>query len=358
MLYAVIMAGGSGTRFWPLSRSSTPKHLLTIVSERPLIADCVDRFKGALPPENILVVTTVEQAPAIRSLLAELPPDNIVAEPVGRDTAACIGYAACIVRRRDPDAVMAVLPSDHVITPTEGFLEGLAAAEELVGKIGGLVTFGIRPSWPNTGMGYIQRGPQTDTIRGFKVFRLMRFREKPSLDLAQQFIDSGEFYWNSGIFVWRAATILEEIEKYMPEHHRLLSQIVAASGTSGEQKTVEAVYPKFPRISIDFGVMEMAKTVHVIEADYDWDDVGSWTAVPKHHPLDLHGNTVLADFEGVNTSDCIIVGEPGHLITAVGVGKLIVVHTPDATLVCHRDHAGDVKKLVETLQKKGRTDVL
>ena len=358
MLYAVIMAGGSGTRFWPLSRSSTPKHLLTIVSERPLIAECVDRFKGFIPPENILVVTTVEQADAIRGTLSEIPPDNVIAEPVGRDTAACIGYAACVVRHRNPEAVMAVLPSDHVITPTERFMESLLAAEELVGKVGGLVTFGIRPSWPHTGMGYIQRGPQADTINNFKIFRLMRFREKPSLDLAQQFIDSGEFYWNSGIFVWKAATILEEIEKYMPEHHRLLSQIVPVIGTPEQEKVVASVYPRFPRISIDFGVMEMARTVHVIESDYEWDDVGSWTAIPKHHPLDMHGNTVLADFEGVNTADCIIVGEPGHLITGVGIRKLIIVHTPDATLVAYRDAAGDVKKLVEQLQKKGRTDVL
>jgi mannose-1-phosphate guanylyltransferase len=358
MLYAVIMAGGSGTRFWPLSRSSTPKHLLTIVSERPLIAECVDRFKGYVPPENILVVTTAEQAAAIRSTLSEIPPDNVIAEPVGRDTAACIGYAACLVRHRDPQAVMAVLPSDHVITPTERFMESILAGEELAGKVGGLVTFGIRPSWPHTGMGYLQRGPQVDTINNFKVFRLMRFREKPSVDLAQQFIDSGEFYWNSGIFVWKAATILEEIEKYMPEHHRLLSQIGPVVGTPEQEEVVAAVYPKFPRISIDFGVMEMARTVHVIESDYEWDDVGSWTAIPKHHPMDLHGNTVLADFEGVNTTDCIIVGEPGHLITGVGIHKLIIVHTPDATLVAFRDASGDVKKLVEQLQKKGRTDVL
>lgn len=358
MLHVVIMAGGSGTRFWPLSRSGMPKHLLTIVSERPLIAECVGRFRGAVPAANIFVVTTAEQAQAIRGVLPELPPENVIAEPVGRDTAACIGYAATIVHRRSPDAVMAVLPSDHVISPTERFLESLAAAEEVIGKFGGLVTFGIRPSWPNTGMGYIQRGPLIETVKGFKVHKLMRFREKPSVDLAQQFIDSGEFYWNSGIFVWKAATILEEIEKYMPEHHRLLSQISQAWGSPEEERVVAEIYPKFPRISIDFGVMELARTVHVIEADYEWDDVGSWTAIPRHHPTDMHGNTVLADFEGVNASDCIVVGEPGHLITAVGVGKLVIVHTPDATLVCHRDAAGDVKKLVEAIQKKGRKDVL
>ena len=267
MLYAVIMAGGSGTRFWPLSRSSTPKHLLTIVSEKPLIAECVDRFQGAVPPENVFVVTTAEQADAIAAVLSDIPRENIIAEPVGRDTAACIGYAACVVRHRDPEAVMAVLPSDHVITPTERFQESLFAAVEVAEKQGGLVTFGIRPSWPNTGMGYIQRGPQVETINGFKVFRLSRFREKPSLDLAQQFIDSGEFYWNSGIFVWKAQTILDEIEKYMPEHHKLLAQICPAIGTPDQQRVAAELYPKFQRISIDFGVMEMAKTVHVIEAD-------------------------------------------------------------------------------------------
>jgi mannose-1-phosphate guanylyltransferase len=358
MLYTVIMAGGSGTRFWPLSRSSTPKHLLTIVSNKPLIAECVDRFEGTVPPERIFIVTTAEQAQAIRDVLPQLPPENIVVEPVGRDTAACIGYAACLVRRRDNDGVMVVLPSDQVISPTERFMQSLAGAEELVQKVGGLVTFGIRPSWPNTGMGYIHRGAPEESVRGLKVFRLDRFREKPSRDLAQQFIDTGEYYWNSGIFVWKASAILAEIERYMPDHHRLLGMIDAGLGTPMEKTIIDEVYPQFPRISIDFGVMEAARTVHVIEADYDWDDVGAWTAIPKHHPTDLHGNTVLADFEGVNASDCIVVGTPGHLITAVGVGKLIIVHTPDATLVCHRDAAGDVKKLVEELKKKGRTDVL
>lgn len=358
MLYAVIMAGGSGTRFWPLSRANTPKHVLTIVSEKPLIAECAERFQGSLPPERILVVTTADQAGAIRGLLPQIPEDNIIVEPVGRDTAACIGFAACVVRHRDPEAVMAVLPSDHVISPEPRFVESLAAAEKTVLERGGLVTFGIRPSWPHTGMGYIHRGEHLDTVNAFRVFRLRRFREKPNLDLAQQFIDTGEYYWNSGIFVWKAATILEEIEKYMPEHHQLLSNICAALGTPDEQKVIEETYPKFQRISIDFGVMEMSRTVFVIEADYDWDDVGSWTAIPKHHPTDLHGNTVLADFEGVNTSDCIVVADRGHLIATVGVEKLVVVHTPDATLVCSRDAASDVKKLVERLQKIGHTDVL
>ena len=358
MLYVVIMAGGSGTRFWPLSRSSTPKHLLTIVSEKPLIAECIDRFAGTIPPERILVVTTAEQAASIRQILPQLPAENVVAEPVGRDTAACIGYAACLVRHRDPDALMAVLPSDHVISPARRFIESLQAAQETVLKMNGLVTFGIRPSWPHTGMGYIHRGEPVDVVNGFKVFRLRRFREKPNLELAQQFIDTGEYYWNSGIFVWRASTILDEIEEYMPEHHRLLTNIAAAFDTPDEQKVLEENYPKFQRVSIDFGVMEMARTVFVVEADYEWDDVGSWVAIPKHHPMDLHGNTVLADFEGINASDCIVVGERGHLVAAVDVQKLVIVHTPDATLVCSRESSGDVKKLVEHLRKTGHTDVL
>ena len=358
MLYVAIMAGGSGTRFWPLSRASNPKHLLTVVSEKPLIVECVERLEGDVPPERILVVTTDEQAGPIRSLLPSLPEENILVEPVGRDTAACIGYAALKVRQRDPDAVMAVLPSDHVISPTRRFLETLHAAEQKVLADDGLVTFGIRPSWPHTGMGYIHRGNQTDTIDGCNVFQLLRFREKPNTDLAQQFIDTGEYFWNSGIFVWKASTILAEIEKHMRPHHVILQTIASALGTPDEQRLTEENYSNFPRISIDFGVMERAESVFVIEADYDWDDVGSWVAIPKHHPVDLHGNTVLADFECVDAQDCIVVGERGHLITAVGVEELIIVHTPDATLVAHRDNAGEVKRLVEHLRKKGRTDVL
>ena len=184
MLYAVVMAGGSGTRFWPLSRRSTPKHMLTIVSEKPLIAECVNRFEGSIPPEQVLVVTTAEQAGAIREILPQIPEDNVIVEPVGRDTAACIGFAACIVRHRDPEAVMAVLPSDHIISPARRFLEGITAAEQIALEQQGLVTFGIRPSWPHTGMGYIHRGEPLDSINGFKVFRLRRFREKPNFGVA------------------------------------------------------------------------------------------------------------------------------------------------------------------------------
>ncbi|HUU43500.1 MAG TPA: mannose-1-phosphate guanylyltransferase [Planctomycetota bacterium] len=358
MLYVVIMAGGRGTRFWPLSRTLTPKHLLTIVSEKPLIAECVERFHGSVPPERVLIVTTADQTDAIRRIVPQVPAENIIIEPVGRDTAACIGYAAAVVRHRDPEAVMAVLPSDHVIRPAERFVESLMTAEQWVLQREGLVTFGIRPSWPHTGMGYIHRGEQLDTLNGFPVYRLRRFREKPNLELAQQFIDTGEYYWNSGIFVWKAATILAEIAEHMSEHHALLEEIAAALGTPDAQRVIDATYPKFQRISIDFGVMEKAQTVFVVEADYDWDDVGAWVAIPKHHPVDFHGNTVLADFEGVGAQDCIIVGERGHVVAAVGVEKLIIVHTPDATLVCDRDKCGDVKKLVEHLRKKGRTDVL
>jgi mannose-1-phosphate guanylyltransferase len=358
MLYAVIMAGGAGTRFWPLSRSSTPKHLLTIVSDKPLIADCVERFEGLLPSQNLFIVTTAEQATAIRSLLPQLPPANIIVEPEGRDTAACIGLAALIVRRRDPEAVMAVLPSDHVISPLSRFIATLLAAEKKVLRDNGLVTFGVVPSWPNTGMGYINRGELVEVIDGCKVFRLRQFREKPSVEVAQQYIDTGEYYWNSGIFVWKAQTILREIGEFMPEHAKLLSTIEAALDTPDEEKVTRETYAKFRRTSIDFGVMEKARDVYVIEVDYEWDDVGSWTAIPKHHPLDLHGNTVLADFEGLDAKDCIIVGGPGHLITAVGVEKLIIVHTPDATLVVSLDKAGEVKRLVEKLKQKGRTDVL
>jgi len=358
MLYAVIMAGGRGTRFWPLSRASTPKHLLTIVSEKPLISESVDRFQGSIPPDRVMIVTTADQVDAICELVPEVPQENVIIEPVGRDTAACIGFAASVVRHRDPEAVMAVLPSDHVISPAERFVESLMSAEQWVLQRDGLVTFGIRPSWPHTGMGYIHRGELLETVNGFKVHRLRRFREKPNIELAQQFIDTGEYYWNSGIFVWKASTILREIEQHMPEHHALLEKIAAALGTPDQQQAIDENYPKFQRISIDFGVMELARTVFVMEADYEWDDVGSWTAIPKHHPTDLHGNTVLGDFEGVNATDNIVVGERGHLITAVGVSKLVIVHTGDATLVATRDACGEVKKLVDQLREAGRTDVL
>ncbi len=358
MLYPVIMAGGAGTRFWPLSRSSTPKHLLTIVSEQPLIVETVERFAASVPFDRIFIATTAEQAPAIRDLIPGIPADNVIVEPTGRDTAACIGYAAAVVHRRDDEAVMAVLPSDHVISPVERFVEGLLAAEKIAVEQNALVTFGIRPTFPHTGMGYIHRGEKLDDVDGFTVHRLRRFREKPNVEMAQQFLSTGEYYWNGGIFVWKTSTILAEIEQHMPEHHEILTTISAALGTPEEKAVVDEHYPKFQRISIDFGVMEMAKNVIVIEADYEWDDVGSWQAISKHHPHDLHGNTVLADFEGVDATDCIIVGEPGHLVTAVGVDKLIIVHTPDATLVCNRMEDSKVKALVEKLKKGSRTEVL
>jgi mannose-1-phosphate guanylyltransferase len=355
MLHAVIMAGGSGTRFWPESRADRPKQLLALTGQRTMIQQTVERLGAAIPAERVLVVTAARLVSAMREQLPELPAAAILGEPCKRDTAPCIGLAAFLLSRRDPDATMIVMPSDHAIEPVAAFQAAIQQAAALVdADPQQIVTFGIRPTYPAEGFGYIERA---ETI-GPGVYRVARFREKPPATVAEQYLKAGTFYWNSGIFVWKAATILVALQKHQPEMHGHLQTIAAAAGRPDFQSVFEREFTAIRGVSIDYAVMEKAEKVAVIEAPFVWDDVGSWDAISRRRGVDAEGNTIAGKHLGLHTSNCIIRSDDEHLVVTLGLKDCIVVHTPDATLVADRRDEESIRKIVKLLEERGWTQYL
>jgi mannose-1-phosphate guanylyltransferase len=359
------MAGGSGTRFWPESRDVRPKQLLRFVGERSMIQSTVDRLKGLVPPERMLIATNAKLADVISQQLPELPAEAILGEPCKRDTAPCIGLAALIVSRHDREATMAVMPSDHVIGPDRAFQQAIEFAAALVDESPArIVTFGIPPTYPAEIFGYIERGEQLATAAAKKhafvapVFQVRQFREKPKAEVAKGYVDSGTFYWNSGIFVWRAATILNALRQHQPEMFARLQRIAEAFGNPDYETILEREFAAIRGVSIDYAVMEHATDVAVIEAPYRWDDVGSWQALARLHGADENGNTILGKHLGVNTSGTIIRGPDDHLIVTLGLKDCVVVYTPDATLVANKHDEESIRKIVKILQDKGWLEYL
>lgn len=353
MLHTLIMAGGGGTRFWPRSRQARPKQFLNVVGDRSLLQQAYDRIETLAGARTWVITGEAYQEETARQLPA-LPADQIVGEPCGRDTAPCIGLGAALIARQDADGVMMVMPADHVIEPVREFHRAAQVAMQTVEDLpGSLVTFGIPPSYASTGYGYIQRGPEIAQRQGVSVCRVAGFREKPKQDLAEQFVRSGDYYWNSGIFVWKAATVLAELRKQKPELHAGVSRIADAWSTPRRIETLRAEFPNLEKISIDYAVMEKAPDVLVVRAPYQWDDVGSWLAVERMHPQDADHNTVLATHAGIKTDHCVIVGEPGKLIATIGVSNLLIVQDGDSILVADRKDEATVKQMVELLKKKG-----
>jgi mannose-1-phosphate guanylyltransferase len=355
MLHAMIMAGGGGTRFWPRSRQRRPKQFLTVGGDRTLLQQAHDRVEAAgIPAANTWVITGAAHVEETAAQLPGLPADHIVGEPMGRDTAACIGLGAALCARADPDAVMLVSPADHVIEPAGEFRRAVHVAAGMAEVYPeALVTFGIVPTFPATGYGYIHRGEQLAQRQGVRVFRVARFREKPSPDLAEQFFASGEYFWNSGIFVWKAATVLAALEEHKPALCDAVQRIASAWDGPGRDEVLRAEYPPLEKTSIDYAVLEHARDVLVVQAPYRWDDVGSWLALERMNPQDADRNTVLATHCGLNTTGCVIVGAPGHLIATLGVQDLLIIQDGDSTLVAHRRDEGNVKRIVDELKKKG-----
>jgi mannose-1-phosphate guanylyltransferase len=353
MLYAVVMAGGSGTRFWPESRRLRPKQLLQLLGTDTLLRQTVDRLRPLIPEERTVVVTAGALAESVANELPELPSENILAEPCGRDTAACIGLAALWVLQSDPNAVMVVLPADHFIQPADGFQRALTAAARLIGeKPEALVTLGAQPQHPATGFGYIERGDALPDGGG-TLYEVKAFREKPELALAEHFVANGNYYWNCGIFIWRAARILEALEQFAPEVHEALARLAPALGTADEQAALERVYPEIPRISIDRAVMEKAGGVFVFEAPFQWEDVGNWESLARLEGSDSEGNCITGQHGGLDTSDCIVRAQPGALVATVGVSNLIIVQTADAILVADRNRQESFRELNALLRERG-----
>jgi mannose-1-phosphate guanylyltransferase len=350
MLHAVIMAGGSGTRFWPESRGPQPKQLLKLVGERTMIQSTVDRIESLVPADRVLIVTNAQLVPEIRRQLPQLPERALLGEPCRRDTAPCIGLAALEIVRSDPEGIMAVMPSDHVISPDDKFFAAIELAKRLVEESPErIVTFGIRPTYPAESFGYIERGESI----GKGVFRVKQFREKPKAEVAREYLAAGTFYWNSGIFVWKAATILAALEARQPQMVAHLKKIAAAVGSADYPQVLEREFTAIQGISIDYAVMEHATDVVVIEAPFGWDDVGSWQAISRLQGTDAEGNTVAAKHLGLRTKGTIVRGPDGHLIVTLGVEDLIVVHTPEATLVANKHDEEAIRELVKLIAERG-----
>jgi len=357
MLHAVIMAGGSGTRFWPASRRHRPKQLLALATEKTLLRMTFERLSGLVPVDRVWVVTTADTAEATHNILPEMPAENILAEPVGRNTAACTGLAAHAILARDSDATCVVLPADHIIGEEARFRSAMAAGADLVSSKGGLLTFGIQPTRPETGYGYLELGEERVHAGEWTVHRLERFVEKPDAGCAASYVDSGRFLWNAGIFAWRAADLLEETRRQLPELARGLDTIGGVLGTAEADDLIAEVYPSLPATSVDFGIMEGARECWVVPVDFPWSDVGSWSALAETLPTDADGNAVRGRVRTLDAGDNVLVSS-GPVLSVVGVDDLVVVATPDAVLVVPKDQAQKVKEVVAGLHEQGWDDVL
>ncbi len=355
--YALIMAGGIGSRLWPLSRQKSPKQVLPLVSDCSMFQDAVARLQPLFAKDEIFVVVGEDQVELLRAEQTGVPESNFVIEPIGRGTAPAIALSAIRLRRRDPEAVMAVLTADHFIGDLEGFREVLKAAGEVAAQ-NQLVTLGITPSFPSTGYGYVERGHWLMNANGFAVYRVIAFREKPDLVTAKKFMVDGRHSWNSGMFVWKVDRFLDELSRTMPEFHQQLMQIDAAIDTPNHSAVLHKVWPQVQPQTVDYGVMEKARDVAVIPAEFGWSDVGTWATLLDILPGDASGNVIRhAQHVGYDTTNALVLGRD-RLVATIGLHDMIVIDTGDAILVCPKDRAQDVKKLVDQLKAEGRNEYL
>lgn len=354
-MYIVLMAGGSGTRFWPFSRRDMPKQLLKIAGDSTMIQETYNRVKGLTDPSKILVITAENLSEIIQRQLPDILAANIITEPVGRNTAPCIALAAAIIKSRtcDPNETMVVLPADHLVNPINAFQAAIKAAETYAIETSMLVTLGIRPLYPETGYGYIQSNTHYQSRDGIKIFDVKTFAEKPNEETARRFIESGDFYWNSGIFIWKVERILAEFEKQMPDLYDHVPFLIENAGTDYMPQAIEKVYSSIKSKSIDYGIMEKATGVAVAECLFAWNDVGSWEAVFKLSEKDKNDNVML---EGVpffvDSKDNLFFSESKKLIAAVDIENIVCVETKDAILLCKKDKSQHVKNIVERLKIK------
>ena len=369
-LVAVVMAGGRGERFWPLSRRHRPKQLLHLDGSQSLIQQAVDRVLPLIPPQRVLVVTNGEYVGPVREQLQRLPPENILVEPVGRNTAACIGLAAVHVKTAGgpwgEDPILVVLPADHVVRDPEGFRRVVRAAAEAAQEHP-LVTIGVWPTRPETGYGYIELGERLGNRQGYDIYRVQRFVEKPAQALARRYVADGRHLWNSGMFVWKVSAILAAIEQHMPQLHRGLQSIAAVPPGPAREAVIARVYEDLESVSIDYGVLEQSHQIAVVPADFGWDDAGSWPALERLFEPDEEGNVVQGGRHvGVDTRRCVVYlsdeavsrfGRP-RLVATLGVSDLIIVQTEDVTLVCSKERAQDVRLLLSRLRSAGWPEYL
>ena len=348
--YAVIMAGGKGERFWPASRSNHPKHLLNLLDTETLLEATIARLETLMPTDHVFILTNREQIENIQKVCPHIPRENIIAEPVGRDTAPAAGLANLLVQDRDPEGVYALLPADHVIRDRRGFCELLETAFEEAEKQNQLHTIGIKPTEAATGYGYIKRGASIGSNAEHRLFGVEAFVEKPDHPTAEAYLQDESYYWNAGMFIWSVPAFTEALKQHAPELADGMVHIKEAWEQSGSlEHALETHFPSLPRISVDYAIMEKAGNVAMLESCFDWDDVGAWPALANHLPMDEQENTTLGQATILEGKRNLVVSNDHHLTALLGVDDLIVVHTEDATLVCPKESAQDIKKLVQHL---------
>lgn len=348
--YALILAGGSGQRFWPVSRDRLPKQLLRLFDDKSMLEHTVHRLDGLVPRENILILTNQQQLEGVREALPDFPAENIIAEPVKRDTAPAIALAVGWVAARDPQATMMVLPSDHLIRDVAAFQNTLRTACAAAEESGALVTIGIKPGWACPSYGYVERGERYESpgagASGIPVYEVVRFREKPSVEVAEQFVAQGNFTWNAGMFFWKVETVRKNLDAHCPE---LGAFVTALEQCTDFAATVAGQFATLPKVSIDYALMEKAPRVLNVEAVFDWDDVGNWTSVGHYLNADVAGNQHNCTVSGQDSSGNLVYSQTGQHIALLGVHDLMVISTGDALLVAHRSQAESLKKLVDGL---------
>lgn len=355
-LWAVVMAGGSGTRFWPMSRQRRPKQLLPLLGGKTLLRATLERLEPLVPLDRTLVVTGRQVAEAVRAELPGLPKENLIVEPEGRDTAACVGLAAWVLARREPSAVMVVVPADHAIEDGGALRSALAAAAATAHARDGLVTLGLEPTRPETGFGYLELGDAVGDVAGHRVHRVARFVEKPSREAAEEMLASGSYRWNSGMFAWRAEAIREAIRTHLNDLASGLDEIIRSAAADGLETAMRHAYADLPRVSVDHGVMEKATNVWALPVSFAWSDVGSWPALGEILP-EAGGGVCLGETLALDSEGCVLATD-GPLVAVVGVRDLVVVATTDAVLVVPKRDAQRVKDVVEQLRAAGREDLL
>ena len=356
-LFAVVMAGGGGTRLWPMSRKQHPKQTLSLTGARTLFQIAVDRLLPLMSLERIFVVTTAEQVDSLAAQYPQIPQSNFIIEPQGRGTASCIGLSALILGQRDPQATMIVVTADHYIADVETFGKSLRAAREVANE-GYLVTLGIEPTQPSTGYGYIEQGERLGALDGFDYYKVEKFTEKPDPQTARRFLDAGNYAWNSGMFVWRVDRILDEIRQQMPELNGVLETLSDVEGTEEFKHTLAQLWPSLPKETIDYGVMENAPRVAVIPADIGWSDIGTWASVKELYSDDEAGNVMLGDTLDLDSENTMILADGERLIATIGLEDMIVIDTPDALLITRKDQSQRVKEIVQHLKDRDRDEML